>query len=106
MYQLIVNKHTHLFLIKSDKTIVPDVKLAIALEVVRYPRLAAMSIVAIGGSNLQVFYDKFWKALCGWSYINGVRVLEGWVAPGMERIISRYGFKKMYSLMRYDLTEK
>ncbi len=52
-----------------------------------------------------VFYRKYWKKLCGWAYMNGVRVMEGWVAPGMERVISRYNFKRAYMLMRYDLTE-
>jgi hypothetical protein len=95
----------YIFIVKCDRTIIPSVKLAIVLEVVNYPRLAAMSILAMAGSDLGYFQRKYWKKLCGWAYMNGVRVMEGWVAPGMERMVTRYKFKRAYTMMRYDLTE-
>ncbi len=95
----------YVFVVKSDKTITPSVKLVVVLDVVNYPRLPAMNILALAGSDLNYFHKKYWNKLCGWAYMNGVRVLEGWVAPGMERIVSSYNFKRAYMLMRYDLME-
>lgn len=95
----------YIFVVKCDKTIIPSVKLVVVLDIVNYPRLAALNILALAGSDLGYFYKRFWKRLCGWAYMNNVRVMEGWVAPGMERIIERFGFKPAYKLMRYDLTE-
>jgi len=95
----------YIFVVKCDKTIIPSVKLVVVLDVVSYPRLSALNILAIAGSDLNYFHKKYWAKLCGWAYMNGVRILEGWVAPGMERVISRFKFKRAYMLMRYDLTE-
>ena len=64
-----------------------------------------MNILALAGSDLEYFYEKFWKKLCGWAYMNSVRAIEGWVSPAMERVISRYGFKHVYTHMRFDLME-
>lgn len=94
-----------IFIFKSDKTITKSVKLAFAMEIVKYPRLNAMNIVALGGNALDPLYKRFWHMVCGWAYMNSVRVIEGRVSPAMERVISRYGFKPVYTQMRLDLTE-
>jgi len=95
----------YIFVVKCDKTITKSVKLALVLEIVHYPKLAAMNIVALGGSDLDALHAKYWKMLCGWAYMNSVRVIEGWVSPAMERVISQYGFKPVYTHMRLELTE-
>jgi hypothetical protein len=105
IYALAVQKQLYIFVIKCDTTIMPSVKMILVLDIVNYPRLSAMNILALAGSDLDYFHKKYWAKLCGWAYMSGVRILEGWVAPGMERIISRYNFKQAYKLMRYDLTE-
>jgi hypothetical protein len=95
----------YIFVVKSDRTITKSVKLALAIEIIPYPKLAAMNIVALGGNDLDALHDKYWKMLCGWAYMNSVRAIEGWVSPAMERVISRYGFKPVYTHMRLELTE-
>jgi hypothetical protein len=105
IYALALQGNVYVFVVKNDAGISPDVKLAVVLEIVKYPRLPAMNILALGGSDLDYFYEKFWKKLCGWAFMNGVRAIEGWVSPAMERVISRYGFKHVYTHMRFDLTE-
>lgn len=95
----------YIFIVKNDSCITPDVKLALVLEIVNYPRLPAMNILALGGSDLEHFHEKFWQKLCGWAFMNGVRAIEGWVSPAMERVISKFGFKHVYTHMRFDLTE-
>lgn len=97
-----------LFILTNDKTGTnPNlgVRLALAAEVVQYPRLPALNILALGGTDLALFHRKFWKQFCGWAYMNGVRVIDGWVSPAMQRIIARFGFKQVYSHMRLELTE-
>lgn len=102
---LAMQQQLYIFVVKCDKGIVPSVKLVVVLDIVNYPRLSAMNILALAGSDLDYFYKRYWAKLCGWAYMNGVRIMEGWVAPGMERVVARYKFKRAYRLMRFDLTE-
>jgi hypothetical protein len=64
-----------------------------------------MNILVLSGTELEALYEKFWVKLCGWMYMNGIRTVEGWVTPAMQRVISRFGFKPAYTLMRLDLSE-
>lgn len=90
---------------KHDFTVERNVKLALALEVVNYPRLPALNILAVGGSGLRMAYEKYWGLLRGWAYMSGARAIEGWVGPGMQRTTERMGFKPVYTHMRYDLEQ-
>ena len=105
IYNSALQGKMYIFVVKCDKTITKSVKLALVLEIVHYPKLAAMNIVALGGSDLDALHAKYWKMLCGWAYMNSVRVIEGWVSPAMERVISQYCFKPVYTHMRLELTE-
>jgi hypothetical protein len=105
VYTMALQQKVYVFVVKCDKGIMPAVKLALVLEIVNYPRLPAMNILALGGEELDALYERYWKRLCGWAYMNGVRAIEGWVSPAMERVISKYGFKHVYTHMRLDLTE-
>jgi hypothetical protein len=90
---------------KYDPTVTRDVKLVLVLETVNYPRLPALNILAVGGSGLKMAYQKYWKMLCGWAYMSGVRAIEGWVSPSMKRTTEPMGFKPVYTHMRYDLEQ-
>jgi len=105
IYNMALQQRAFVFVFKSDVGIQPDVRLVVVLEMCGYPRMPAMNILALAGSELDMFYEKFWDKLCGWAYMNGVRTLEGFVSPAMQRVISRYGFKPTYTLMRLDLSE-
>jgi hypothetical protein len=94
-----------IFIVKCDKGIQPDIKLVVVVEMSPYPQLQSANILALAGSDLDVFYERFWDKLCGWAYMNGIRAIEGLVAPAMQRVISKYGFKPVYTQMRLDLTE-
>jgi len=94
-----------IFIVKCDKGLQPDVKLVVVVEMMGYPQLQVANILALAGSDLDIFYERFWDKLCGWAYMNGVRAIEGLVSPAMQRVISRYGFKPVYTQMRLDLTE-
>tara|TARA_R100000995_G_C3459340_1_gene112264 strand:+ start:222 stop:698 length:477 start_codon:yes stop_codon:yes gene_type:complete len=91
---------------KNDDDEVPDIQLAIALELVYYPRFTAMNVLALGGKNLRHNMKKFWKQVCGWAQICGVSQIECLVAPAMEKILQAQGFERKYSLLRQDLTKE
>jgi hypothetical protein len=105
IHTMILQQKVNAFIVRSDKCIQPDVKLVVIVELVPYPKLAAMNILVLSGTELEALYEKFWVKLCGWMYMNGVRTVEGWVTPAMQRVISRFGFKPAYTLMRLDLSE-
>lgn len=102
---LALQQRAYIFVVKNDRGIQPDVKLVVVLELGGYPRRPIMNILALAGSELDVFYEKFWQKLCGWAYMNGIRSIEGCVSPAMRRVIERYGFKPVYTVMRLDLSE-
>ena len=90
---------------KDDTPEVPDVKLAIAMELVHYPQFAAMNVLALGGRDLRHMIKRFWTQVCGWAQVCGVKQIECLVAPAMEKILRAQGFERKYTLLRQDLTE-
>ena len=91
---------------KNDEGELPDVALAMILELVAYPQYTVMNIAAIGGRELErLLKNKFWKHICSWAYMNGVRQMQASVSPAMARIIKSYGFKPVYQTLRMNLTE-
>tara|TARA_R100001594_G_C4021515_1_gene259273 strand:+ start:543 stop:1025 length:483 start_codon:yes stop_codon:yes gene_type:complete len=105
IYTRALQGHLYVIVAKDDTPEVPDVKMVIALELVTYPKFTAMSVVALGGRDLRHMIKKFWKQVCGWAQVCGVKHIECLVAPAMERILETQGFKRKYTLLRQDLTE-
>ena len=90
---------------KDDTPEVPDVKVAIAMELVYYPQFTAMNVLALGGRDLRHMIKRFWTQVCGWAQVCGVKQIECLVAPAMEKILTAQGFERKYTLLRQDLTE-
>jgi len=105
IYNAAISGQMYVFICKKDGGEYPDVKFVIVMELVKYPRLSALNVVAIGGSQLSPFFNKFWEKLCGWAYINGIRAIEALVSPAMARVVTRFGFEHKYAQMRLNLTE-
>lgn len=103
IYHAAIAGKVFLFVVKADTPDGPAVKLVLALEPSEYPRLLAYNIFAVGGNELLLCHDKYWKHLCGWAYMVGARAIEANVSPAMERIVSRFGFKRTHIQVRYDL---
>lgn len=80
------------------------VELALAAELLKYPRLPVLNIVALGGKSTKTNYKKFWKHFVGWAYMSGVASIQGLVSPAMQRFTRSMGFKPVYTVVRYDLT--
>jgi hypothetical protein len=93
-----------LFAVARETVDGPDVDLAILLEPAIYPTKNAMNIVIVAGKNLGHYYNKYWKFLCGWAYLNGAKEFEAYVSPAMERILKRYDFERTCVHVRMPIT--
>jgi len=105
IYDRLVAGQMWCLVIKNDKGELPEVSLALILELIAYPRFTVMNITAIGGRELGALRDKFWGHVCSWAYMNGVREMQASVSPAMARILKSYGFSETYRTMRKVLTE-
>jgi len=90
---------------KNDDGEVPDVIIAFVFELITYPQYTLMNITAMGGREMKLLGTKFWKHVCSWAYMNGVRQFQAYTSSAMARMLRRYGFNEVYSVMRLDLTE-
>jgi hypothetical protein len=83
------------------------VELALAVEPVRFPRLPAINILALGGTRRGLMDNerKFGAFFRGWAVMNGAKVIEASVSDRMQRVLRRWGFINTYHQMRYRLLE-
>jgi hypothetical protein len=105
IYEGIKAGRMYALIAKNDEGELPDVALALILETQAYPQFTVLNISALGGRELNLLKSKFWKHVCSWAFMNGVRTMQASVAPPMARILKRYGFNKIYETVRLDLTE-
>jgi len=105
IYARALRGEVFIIIAKNDTPEVPEVRLVIALELVQYPQFNAMNVLALGGKNLRHLIKLFWKDVCGWAKICGVKHIECLVLPAMGKILQSAGFEQKYVLMRQDLTE-
>lgn len=90
---------------KNDEGELPEVALALVMETLAYPQFTVLNIVALGGRELELLKSKFWKHVCSWAFMCGVRHLQASVSPAMARILKRYGFNQVYATLRMGLSE-
>jgi len=95
----------YLLIAKNDDGEVPEVGFFLIMETIAYPQFEVLSIAALGGRELKLYESKFWKHVCSWAYMNGVRTMQAEVSPAMARIAGRYGFEQVYAKVRMKLTE-
>ena len=105
IYEGIKAGRMYALIAKNDEGELPDVALALILEIQAYPQFSVLNIAALGGRELELLKSKFWKHVCSWAFMNGVRTMQASVSPAMARILKRYGFNKIYETVRLDLTE-
>lgn len=105
IYQGVKTGQMYCIVFKDDSSELPDVALAMVLDLVVHPKKTILNVTAIGGRQLDVFQSRFWKDIRGWAYMNGVREMQAMVSPAMARIIGKYGFEQVYHVMRLPLTE-
>lgn len=95
----------YMIVLKNDEGELPEVALALVLELAHYHRLTVMNVTALGGQEMDLFKSKFWGHVCSWAFMNGVRTMQASASPAMARILKGYGFHHVYATMRMDLTE-
>ena len=105
LYTRALKGEVFIIVAKNDDTETPTVKLVIVLELVTYPRFTAMNVVALGGKDLKSLIQMYWKDVCSWAKVCGVKKIECSVHPAMERILTSEGFERTYVQLRQDLTE-
>tara|TARA_R110000765_G_scaffold81272_3_gene158998 strand:+ start:1371 stop:1868 length:498 start_codon:yes stop_codon:yes gene_type:complete len=105
IYESVKSGRMYALIAKNDDGELPDVALALILETQAYPQFTVLNIAALGGRELDLLKSKFWKHVCSWAFMNGVRTIQASVSPAMARILKRYGFNKIYETVRLDLTE-
>ena len=105
LYTRALKGEVFIIVAKNDDTETPTVKLVIVLELVTYPRFTAMNVVALGGKDLKNLIQMYWKDVCSWAKVCGVKKIECSVHPAMERVLTSEGFERTYVQLRQDLTE-
>ena len=105
LYTRVLQGQTYLIVFKDDELEVPEVRLAMAMEVGYYPQYNVMSISAIGGRDLKYMIKHCYRDIVGWAKVCGVTKMECLASPAIEKILSAEGFKRKYIMLRHDLTE-
>ena len=105
IYNAIKAGHMYGIVFKSDDGEEPEVALVMILETVAYTQYTVLNVVALGGRELDLFKSKFWKHICSWAFMNGVRTMQASVSPAMARILKGFGFEPVYVTVRKSLTE-
>ena len=105
IYNRIKTGQMYCLVFKNDEGELPDVVLAMILELAIYPRFTAMNIAAIGGRELRLLRDKYWKHFCSWAYMNGIRYMQASASPAMARILKPCGLEPITQTLTMKLTE-
>jgi len=88
---------------KNDAGELPSVAMAIILQLEAYPQYTVMNVTALGGRGLDYFGEKYWKHVCSWAYMSGVRQMQSSASPAMTRMLKKLGFKPVYTTLRMGL---
>lgn len=100
IYNMVASGEAFMLVVaRNDDEGMPDVLLVFIMSLVNYPKLPTMNIIAVGGSDIGFFVDKYWKTLQSWMYVNGVRNVEATVSDAFARTLSKYGFTKKANLV-------
>lgn len=102
--------------LRGDAVIVAGISEAGAIEVVAafneviMPRMRILSMYQVAGSGRNVldsiFNEGLFDLVKKWAAEMGYDAIDGYVAPAMQRICERYGFRKIYSHIRINLKEE
>lgn len=77
--------------------------MAVVFEFVHYPQMMAVNIMALGGGYLDESITEFWMQFKAWCKEAGAVAIEASCSASMSRLLSRYGFKPTYQLVRTEL---
>lgn len=92
----------HIFYVLEDDGTVP---LALAIEPLNTYRGLVYMVIALGGKDLDKYYDAFWNNVLTWMHMNGAVAVEALVRPAMRRWLTKYNFEPVCTQMRLTLGE-
>jgi len=105
IYESIKAGRAYCLVAKNDDGELPAVVAAMVLELIAYPQFTVMNVTALGGRELGLLKNKYWKHVCSWAFMNGVRTMQASASPAMARMLKSYGFEPVYQTLRMSLTE-
>lgn len=101
VYDLVVNQRAYLFAETDSRD---QVTVAIAFELIPFPRFTAANVFVLGGHGLIAARNRWWEMLLEWLKGMGVSAIDAWVGEQMERVLKKkLKFKTIYRHMRLEL---
>jgi len=79
-----------------------DPVMAVAFEFVHYPRLTVLNIAALAGRRMEKVMRELWPTFRRFAQLAGADCIQASCAPGMARMLARYGFGEVYQVMRSE----
>jgi len=80
------------------------VTVALALEVIPYPRMKLASIFALGGKGLISAKNRYWTYIIEWLKANKIDAIDAAVDERMlKMLVKRFGFELVYRQVRLKL---
>lgn len=70
-------------------------ELVVVVELVRYPQLTAVNIMALGGKGLREVADSFFGGLKDFARSVGASRIEASGSPAMARLLRGFGFSQL-----------
>ena len=100
IYTLAIQDRAYVFV----ETLDGIVTVALALEVIPYPRMKLASIFALGGSKLISAKTRYWKYILEWLKANKIDAIDAAVDDRMLNMLTkRFGFELVYRQVRLKL---
>jgi hypothetical protein len=80
-----------------------QIKACVVTEIIVYPRMKAMRIVALGGTGFDG-WKHGWDQIELWARVHGASRIEAWARPGVRKLAEKeFGFKKRCELIEKEL---
>lgn len=92
--------HVLLFYVDDEGTAV----IAGALELVRYPRMLTVNVMALAGERLEELAEVYFPEIKRFARdFLGARYIEASASPAMARLLKRLGGDSAYNVVRFPL---
>lgn len=100
IYTLAIQDRAYVFV----ETLNGIVTVALAMEIIVYPRMKLASIFALGGKNLISAKSRYWSYIIDWMKANKINAIDAAVDDRMLSMLTkRFGFELVYRQVRLKL---
>lgn len=99
IYKNLVEREMQLWLVfQSDNILIAYM----ITQIVQYPTHKRLSNLFVGGSRIFKWL-KFLEDIKNWAKSQGCTAIEGYGRPGWERILEKYGYKKIHTVYKLEI---